>query len=220
MDNTRYGRADRQPRTTKNDYNHQDTQDEDILVHFNGHIDGTHDDYAAQENQQWESSTQHGVRRALTKRSSRSYSARVSRERSRKRDIFGRQSKPGITVDTSFARHKGREPHQVFPQDDLRSDGSIRKQSWFSAGRASTRNKGLGITKGTPQPGNTHRTNPSVDQSDLLTAISLTPSSKTWQDISPWDRRIPIGISVPTVYDREVTPPWSPQISSSLLPRR
>lgn len=80
----------------------------------------------------------------------------------------------------------------------MRSGGSIRKQSWFSTGRASTRNKGLGITKGTPQPGQTHRAKPSVDGSDMLTAISMTPGSNTWNEISPWDRRIPIGISVPT----------------------
>jgi hypothetical protein len=197
MDTTRSGWADQPPLASTsrrtNDYDHEGDRDQDILVHFNGHIDGTHDDNVPQE-----SGSQNAVRRAITKRSSRSYSARMTRQKSRKRDMFGRQSKPGITVDTSFTRHKGREPHQVFPQDELRSDGSLRKQSWFSSGRASTRNKGLGITKGTPQPAHTHRANPSVDQSDMLTAISLTPGSKTWQDISPWDRRIPIGISVPT----------------------
>jgi hypothetical protein len=200
MNTTRTGYAQRQPpasslRTTTNDYDHHGAQDDEILVHLNTQFEGVDGD---QEGRQWDSGTQNAVRRAITKRSSRSYSARMSRQKSRKRDIFGRQAKPGITIDTSFARHRGNQPHQVFPQDELRSGGSIRKQSWFSAGRSSTRNKGLGITKGTPQPGNTHRAKPSVDQSDLLTAISMTPGSNTWQEISPWDRRIPIGISVPT----------------------
>lgn len=200
MNTTRTGHALRQPpatslRTTTNDYDHHGAQDEDILVHLNTQFEGEHGNH---ESRQWDSGTQNAVRRAITKRSSRSYSARISRQKSRKRDIFGRQGKPGITVDTSFARHRGNQPHQVFPQGEPSSGGSIRKQSWFSAGRSSTRNKGLGITKGTPQPGNTHRAKPSVDQSDLSTAISMTPGSNTWQEISPWDRRIPIGISVPT----------------------
>ncbi|OAL07392.1 hypothetical protein IQ06DRAFT_264307 [Phaeosphaeriaceae sp. SRC1lsM3a] len=194
MDTTRFGRADQQPpahplASTQNDARFRSVRGDDIIVQFDGHVEEPHGD------REWESRTQSAVRRTLTKRSSRSYSARMSRHKSRKRDIFVRQ---GITVDTSFARHRGREPHQVFPQDDLRSGGSVRKQSWFSSGRSSTRNKGLGITKGTPQPGHSHRANQSIDQSDMLTAISMTPGSKTWQDISPWDRRIPIGISVPT----------------------
>lgn len=193
MNTTRSGRA--QPHAAQNDYEHHGTHDEDILVHLNTQFD---DEHGSQESRQWDSGTQQAVRRAITKRSSKSYSARMSRQKSRKRDMFARQGKPGITVDTSFARHRGTQPHQVFPQDEMRSGGSIRKQSWFSAGRTSTRNKGLGITKGTPQPGQTHRAKPSVDGSDMLTAISMTPGSNTWNEISPWDRRIPIGISVPT----------------------
>ncbi|KAH7408410.1 hypothetical protein DE146DRAFT_712290 [Phaeosphaeria sp. MPI-PUGE-AT-0046c] len=194
MDTTRFGRADQHPPAhslgiTQNDARLRGIRGDDILVQFDGHVE------EPQGDREWESGAQSAGRRMVTKRNSKSYSARMSRQKSRKRDIFGRQ---GITVDTSFARHKGREPHQVFPQDDLRSGGSVRKQSWFSSGRSSTRNKGLGITKGTPQPGHTHRANQSIDQSDMLTAISMTPGSKTWQDISPWDRRIPIGISVPT----------------------
>jgi hypothetical protein len=195
MDTTRVDRAQRQPPAAKNDYEGQGSHDEDILVHLNTQLEGEH---GGQNTRQWDSGTQNAVRRAITKRSSRSYSARMSRQKSRKRDMFGRQGKPGITVDTSFTRHKGSQPHQVYPQDEVRSGGSIRKQSWFSTGRASTRNKGLGITKGTPQPGQTHRAKPSVDQSDLLTAISMAPGSNAWNEISPWDRRIPIGISVPT----------------------
>jgi hypothetical protein len=203
MNTTRAGRADRQPpagslRTMTNDYGQRDIHDEDILVHFNDHFDEAEEDHTGQESRPWESGTHRAARRTTTKSSSRSYSARMSRQKSWKRDMLGRQAKPGITVDTSFARHRGNQPHQVFPQEDLRSGGSIRKQSWFSSGRASTKNKGLGITKGTPQPGKTHRTKPSLDQSDLQTAISLTPGSQAWQEISPWDRRIPIGISVPT----------------------
>ncbi|KAF1912371.1 hypothetical protein BDU57DRAFT_361617 [Ampelomyces quisqualis] len=203
MDTTQFGRAERQPPASSLSHIHDDpeyreTHTDDILVHFEGQFGESQGDPRAQKNQQWGSSTQSAARRAASKRSLRSYSARMSRQKSRNRNMFGGHAKPGITVDTSFARHKGREPHQVFPQEDLSSSGPLRKQSWFSSGRASTRNKGLGITKGTPQPEHTHRVKPSVDQSDMLTAISLTPGNKSWQEISPWDRRIPIGISVPT----------------------
>ncbi|KAF2035689.1 hypothetical protein EK21DRAFT_53749 [Setomelanomma holmii] len=206
MDNTWSGRAGQQPqpstlRTTTNitnDYGHQNSRDDDILVHFNEDFDGSRANYPNEGSERWDGETQSAVRRAMSRRSSKSYSARMSRQKSRKRDMFSRQPKPGITVDTSFTRHKGSEPHQVYSQDELRSGSSIRKQNWFGVGRSSTRNKGLGITKGTPQPGRSHRANPSIDQNDLLTAISLTPGDKSWQDISPWDRRIPIGIQVPT----------------------
>ncbi|KAH7076689.1 hypothetical protein BKA63DRAFT_468541 [Paraphoma chrysanthemicola] len=202
MDTTWSGRAGQQTQAstlqttnTTNNYGHQGQSDEDILVHFNEDFSRSRGD---QESRRWDGDAQSAVRRAMSRRSSKSYSARMSRQKSRKRDMFGRQSKPGITVDTSFTRHKGSEPHQVFSQDELRSGSSIRKQNWFGVGRSSTRNKGLGITKGTPQPDRSHRANPSVDQNDMLTAISLTPGDKSWQDISPWDRRIPIGIQVPT----------------------
>ncbi|KAH7086876.1 hypothetical protein FB567DRAFT_496434 [Paraphoma chrysanthemicola] len=198
MDTTWSSRAGQQTQTTTNttnNYSHQGQSDEDILVHFSEDFSGPQGD---QEGRRWDGDAQSAVRRAMSRRSSKSYSARMSRQKSRKRDMFGRQSKPGITVDTSFTRHKGNEPHQVFSQDDLRSGSSIRKQNWFGVGRSSTKNKGLGITKGTPQPDRSHRANPSVDQSDMATAISLTPGDKSWQDISPWDRRIPIGIQVPT----------------------
>lgn len=111
---------------------------------------------------------------------------------------MGRPSKPGITVDTSFTRHRGTEPHQIFPQESERGSGSIRKSPWFGLRGNSTRNKGLGITKGTPQPEHMDRKKQSLDRNEVDTATSMTPSSKSWQEISPWDRRIPIGISVPT----------------------
>lgn len=179
------GRAGQQPTNTKNYHGNHENRNEDISVH----LDGSHTARAHQE-----SSSSNAVKRAMSRRSSKLYSARISREKSRKRELFERQ---GITLDTSFARHKGREPHQVFPNDENKS-ASTRKQSWFSAGRSSTKDTGLGITKGTPQPGHYHRANPSLDQNEALTAISLPPGSKKWDEISPWDRRIPIGISVPT----------------------
>ncbi|CAO2656844.1 Nn.00g056470.m01.CDS01 [Neocucurbitaria sp. VM-36] len=183
----------------RNPFSQKDDDDEQIQVHFSGQFDDTFPSTSTtQEKERWEKATQHATRRASTKRNSRSYASRMSRQKSRRRELMGRQIKPGITVDTSFTRHKGSAPHQVFPDDDERGAGMVRKPSWFGLGRSSTRNKGLGITKGTPQPGFTHRTNPSIDQNDAQTAISMTPGSKPWQDISPWDRRIPIGISVPT----------------------
>lgn len=187
--NTAYklGRDDR----GQDPFYHPNDRDEQILVQFDG-------DMGDAVTEQREREAQVAFRRAASKRNSRSYAARVSRQKSRRRDILSRQTKPGITVDTSFTRHRGNAPHQVFPQGDERSGGLSRKHSWFSVGRASTKNRGLGITKGTPQPEAGHRGKPSIDQSEPTTAASLTPGSKSWQDISPWDRRIPIGISVPT----------------------
>lgn len=121
----------------------------------------------------------------------------MTRQRSRRRGMVGKQAKPGITVDTSFTTHKGNTPHLVGSHDDRRSAGSIRKSSWFGLGRSFTRNKGLGITKGTPQPENTHEKQSSAEGEDA-TAVSVTSSGRPWHDISPWDRRIPIGLSVPT----------------------
>ncbi|OAL55883.1 hypothetical protein IQ07DRAFT_529837 [Pyrenochaeta sp. DS3sAY3a] len=171
--------------------NSTDGRGEQISIHFNGDFNGA-------SNEHWDMDAQTTTRRVLTKSTSRSYAARMSRQKSRRREFLGRPVKPGITVDTSFTRHKGTAPHQVFPQDDERSTHLVRKQSWFSSRRSSTRTKGLGITKGTPQPDHSHQPSQSIDRSDLNTATSLTPGSKTWQEISPWDRRIPIGISVPT----------------------
>lgn len=172
-------------------------QEEQILVHLN---DGPNDSFVPshifEEGQRWQSEAPVATHKAASRTNSRSYTSRMSRQKSRRRELLGRQVKPGITVDTSFTRHKGTAPHQVFPHGGERSSASIRKSPWFGLGRSSTRNKGLGITKGTPQPEITHRTKASIDNNDA-TAISLN-SSKPWQDISPWDRRIPIGISVPT----------------------
>jgi hypothetical protein len=163
--------------------------EEQIFISFN--------DYATQEQGQWEDDGSTVTHKASTKRNSRSYTARMSRQKSRRRELLGRHTKPGITVDTSFTRHRGSAPHQVFPSDNERSGDSARKSPWFGLGRSSTRNKGLGITKGTPQPQVVHRAKPSVDRNDL-TAISLASGNKPWEDASPWDQRIPIGLSVPT----------------------
>ncbi|CBX95304.1 hypothetical protein LEMA_P024560.1 [Plenodomus lingam JN3] len=169
-------------------------QEEQILVHFNEH---PYDNFEQNRTERWENEAPFAAHRASTRSSTKSYSARMTRQKSRRRELRGKQGKPGITVDTSFTRHRGGAPHQVYPQGDSRSSGSIRKSPWFGLGRSSTRNKGLGITKGTPQPEVTPRAKSSVDRNDA-TAVSLTSSGKPWQDISPWDRRIPIGISVPT----------------------
>ncbi|KAF1837524.1 hypothetical protein BDW02DRAFT_130797 [Decorospora gaudefroyi] len=181
-------------RYTNNVYLHRAGQEDDIPVQFNDRYDGN----TSHERQAWDTESHVDARRTTTRRSSRSFSGRVSRQKSRRRELLGRQAKPGITVDTSFTRHRGTEPHQVFPLDGSKGIGSIRKSPWFGLGRSSTKNKGLGITKGTPQPEYTHRKQPSIDQNDPGTAISLTPGGRSWQDVSPWDRRIPIGISVPT----------------------
>ncbi|PVI08046.1 hypothetical protein DM02DRAFT_510953 [Periconia macrospinosa] len=138
-------------------------------------------------NHTYAESDAHVTRKATTKRSSRSFASRITRTRSRKMEVVGKSAKPGITVDTSFARHRGNAPHQMYPQEgDLKSSaGSIKKHGWLGLGRSNTKTKGLGITKGTPQPdaGN-----------DPKTAVSMTPGN----EISPWDRRIPIGISIPS----------------------
>ncbi|KAF2869285.1 hypothetical protein BDV95DRAFT_524210 [Massariosphaeria phaeospora] len=154
------------------------------------------------EKTQSESDAQIAARRAMSKRSSRSYSARITRARSRKKEILGKPAKPGITVDTNVARHRGNAPHLVYPQENQpNSGGTVKKHGWFGLGRSSTRNKGLGITKGTPRP---------ESHSDPKTADALTAGSKTWQEISPWDRPIPIGISVPS----DSVPDYSPYQSN------
>ncbi|RMZ66619.1 glycoprotease family [Pyrenophora seminiperda CCB06] len=168
-------------------------QEEQILVHFSDDVDG----HVNQE-RRWRNEPPNSAHRTATLRSSRSYTKHVSRQRSRRRDFRGRPTKPGITIDTSFTRHRGMEPHQVFPGDVERGAGSLRKSPWLGLGRSSTRNKGLGITRGTPQPEHVHREKSSRDRNETDTAISMTPGGKSWQEISPWDRRIPIGISVPT----------------------
>ncbi|KAF2739218.1 hypothetical protein EJ04DRAFT_484747 [Polyplosphaeria fusca] len=142
------------------------------------------------------------ARKAMGRRSSRSYAVRVARARSRKKETFSRPAKPGITLDTSFARHRGNVPRQLYPQDnDFRINGASKKHTWFGLGRANTKVKGLGITKGTPQPDRqgTEPAPPAITTyKDPKTADSLTPGTKPWLEISPSDRPIPIGISVPS----------------------
>ncbi|KAF2788857.1 hypothetical protein K505DRAFT_285376 [Melanomma pulvis-pyrius CBS 109.77] len=163
----------------------------------------------------------------MAKRSSRSYVARISRTRSRKKEMLGRPTKPGITLDTSFSRHKGNAPRQVFPHErELKSSGgTVRKHNWLGLGRSATRNKGLGITQGTPQPesrSDASRPPPNVtqyrndengvqsDETNNLDPNTATPGSKTWQEVSPWDRAIPIGISIPS----DSVPDFSPYQST------
>ncbi|KAF2846800.1 hypothetical protein T440DRAFT_404873 [Plenodomus tracheiphilus IPT5] len=169
-------------------------QEEQILVHFNEQPGGG---VGHSSTERWENEAPVAAHRASTRSNTRSYAARITRQKSRRRELLDRQVKPGITIDTSFTRHKGNAPHQVYPHGDRRSNGSVRKSPWSGLGRSSTRNKGLGITKGTPQPESTHQARTGADRKDA-TAVSLSSSGKPWQDISPWDRRIPIGISVPT----------------------
>lgn len=143
-----------------------------------------------------ESDAQIAARRAMAKRSSRSFASRITRSRSRKTEAM--RAKPGITVDTSFARHRGRVPHQVYPRESEKSRGSIRKQGWFGLGRSDTANKGLGILKGmTPQPGRQSEDRDGSSR-EPKTADPSTAGSKSWQEISPWDRPIQIGLSVPS----------------------
>lgn len=170
-------------------------RDDQIVIHLNGHFDGTIAlPKTTQDREVWNDEAQAPTRRATSKRSSRSFTSRVSRQKSRRRELLGRQAK----LDTSFARHKGDTPHQVFPENDGYGYGNSRK-SWFSVGRASTKFKGLGITKGTPQPGGSHRRIPSIEhEPKTADSLALAPGTATWNEISPWDRPIPIGITVPT----------------------
>lgn len=166
-------------------------QDDHVFLHFsgqfNGHFNGAIMVPSTMGNHAYAESDVQVARKATTKRSSRSFASRISRTRSRKMEVVGKSAKPGITVDTSFARHRGNAPHQMYPQEgELKSSaGSIKKHGWLGLGRSNTKNRGLGIMKGTPQPdaGN-----------DPKSAVSLTPGN----EISPWDRRIPIGISIPS----------------------
>ena len=168
-------------------------QEEQFPEDFNPNPGGSPEQRGAEE---WEGENPVAAHTAVTRSHTRSYIARMTRQKSRRRGLLGRQAKPGITVDTSFTTHRGNTPHLVYPHGDRRSVGSIRKSPWFGLGRSSTRNKGLGITKGTPHPESKHGEQPDADGDK--TAVSLTSSGRPWQDISPRDRRIPIGISVPT----------------------
>ncbi|KAJ4383031.1 hypothetical protein N0V86_002259 [Didymella sp. IMI 355093] len=193
MSTTRFGAQP--PAQHGFDSTQRSDHDDQIVIHLNGHFDGTIAlPKATQEREAWDGEVQVSARRAGSKRSSRSFTSRVSRQKSRRRELLGRQAK----LDTSFARHKGDTPHQVFPENDGYSYGNARK-SWFSVGRSSTKFKGLGITKGTPQPGFSHRRISSMEH-EPVTADSLAPApgTATWNEISPWDRPIPIGITVPT----------------------
>jgi len=183
--------------------NHQGQgPDGHILVHFNGHFEGQFNGAFVLPNNMYqpapaESDAQIAARRAMAKRSSRPFSAKILRSRSRKMEVVGRTAKPGIKVDTSFASHRGNVPRQVYPQaHNRKGSGSVRKQGWFGLGKPDAKNKGLGITKGTPQAG--FQLEGDVFTKEPRTADSLTPASKSWQEISPWDRPIPIGITVPS----------------------
>ncbi|KAF1932351.1 uncharacterized protein M421DRAFT_54226 [Didymella exigua CBS 183.55] len=177
------------------DSSQRNDRDEQIVIHLNGHFDGTIAlPRATQEREAWENDVQAPTRRAASKRSSRSFTSRVSRQKSRRRELLGRQAK----LDTSFTRHNGETPHQLFPEKEGYSQGNARK-SWFSVGRSSTKFKGLGITKGTPQPGFSHRRIPSIEhEPNTADSLAPAPGTATWNEISPWDRPIPIGITVPT----------------------
>lgn len=179
------------------------------MIHLNGHFDGTIAlPKATQEREAWDNDDQISAQKAASKRTSRSFASRVPRQKSRRRELLGRQAK----LDTSFTRHKGDAPHQVFPGDYAQSNGLARKQSWFSLRRSSTKFKGLGITKGTPQPEFSHRRRSSIDH-EPKTADSLTPApgTGTWNEISPWDRPIPIGITVPTDSISDFSPYQAPR---------
>jgi hypothetical protein len=178
----------------------QQSHPEPVLVLFNGAyiIPG-----ATSDKPQWQQGAQIAARRAMSKRNSRSYAARVSRTKSRKKEILRRPAKP--TLDTSFTKHRGSMPRQVYPEsDDTDGSASVRKHTWLGLGRSGTRGKGLGIMKGTPQP-EYHS-----DSQDPKTADTLTPGSRTWMDISPSDRPIPIGISIPS----DSLPDYSPYQST------
>lgn len=193
MSNAHFGPFGQQSRTAPV---HEDVRNEPVLVLFNGAYILPSTTY---EKAQWESDAQIAARKAMSKRSSRSYAARVSRTRSRKKEILGRPAKP--TVDTSFTTHKGNAPRQVYPyENERRNSGSAKKNVWSGLARTGTKSKGLGIMKGTPQPESQAepRDFTAPTSREPKTADTLTPGSRTWLEISPSDRPIPIGISIPS----------------------
>ncbi|KAH7124078.1 hypothetical protein B0J11DRAFT_330151 [Dendryphion nanum] len=159
------------------------------------------------ETSQWQSDAQIAARKAMAKRNSRSYSAKATRTKSKKREMLARPMKP--TVDTSFTTHRGNVPRQIHPHDnDLKSSGTFRKHNFLGLSRSNTKTKGLGIMKGTPQPDDQEQ----LDQSgqEPKTAGSLGAVNPLWTGISPSDRPIPIGISIPT----DSLPDFSPYQST------
>lgn len=141
---------------------------------------------------QWQSDAQIAARKAMSKRNSRSHVTKMSRTKSRKRDWTTRPMKP--TLDTSFTTHRGTTPRLISASENgLKSSGTLRKHNFLGLGRSGTKTKGLGIMKGTPQP----EDNEQADH-ELKTAGSLMSVNPLWTGISPSDRPIPIGFSVPT----------------------
>ncbi|KAF2662889.1 hypothetical protein K491DRAFT_584129 [Lophiostoma macrostomum CBS 122681] len=178
---------------------HEDTRQDPVLVLFNGAYILPSTTY---ERAEWGSDAQIAARRAMSKRSSRSYAGRVSRARSKKKEMLPRPMMP--TLDTSFVRLKGAAPRQVYPKElDPGINKAVKKHSWFGLGTPGTRGRGLGITKGTPQPEQAQA--PPLNKNPK-TADSLTSSTKNWLEISPSDRPIPIGISLPSDSVADISP--------------
>ncbi|KAF2013237.1 hypothetical protein BU24DRAFT_232886 [Aaosphaeria arxii CBS 175.79] len=168
------------------------------------------------ENVRYEGDAQIAARRAMSKRNSRSYSARVARVKSwkKKERLMGKPAKP--TIDTSFTRHKGMVPRQMYPQEShvVSRGSSVSKHNFLGLGRSSTRMRGLGIMKGTPQP-EVPREDVAHKDIEHKGVEALAPAEQTWTEISPSDRPIPIGISIPSDSIADFSPYQSTRLRSA-----
>ncbi|OCK74004.1 hypothetical protein K432DRAFT_311586 [Lepidopterella palustris CBS 459.81] len=137
------------------------------------------------------------ARKAMTKRNSRALVIQNSRTKSRRKAKLGRSARPGITVDTSFARHRGNTPRQVFPQNTTfgNSSETTKKSAWWHLGRSTPKaDNGTGKNQSVPINVSNNRT----DFNSPENSRYLMPARYTSMEVSPSDRPITIGISIPS----------------------
>ncbi|KAH7057448.1 hypothetical protein B0J12DRAFT_568036 [Macrophomina phaseolina] len=138
----------------------------------------------------------------------------VSKSKSKRRNKpFGQTMRPAIAVDTSYARHRGPAPRQVFP---AAVGGLSSKFKWLGLGRsASTRKPVMVPFEPGPPP------DPPVAQIGTPeTPENTQPPRMSPLDVSPSDRPITIGLSVSPeqVSDHETPQSASPQGNLDMYP--
>lgn len=161
------------------------------------------------------------ARKAMTKRNSRALVIQNSRTKSRRKAKLGRSARPGITVDTSFARHRGNTPRQVFPQNTtfgnvtnqdgvsgfvsfadltaLESSETTKKSAWWHLGRSTPKaDNGTGKSrKDEAQLGNAQRDGSSL-QVDKLPGNDFQFKTKTMRPHRGADEFLPLSRTLET----------------------
>ncbi|KAF2806907.1 uncharacterized protein BDZ99DRAFT_393270 [Mytilinidion resinicola] len=143
------------------------------------------------------------ARKAMAaKRQSRASMIQTSRTKSRRKAKQTMVTRPGITVDTSVSQHKGKAPRQLFPQKRVHGGSSESPQRESRATRARIQTHRIELAMGTdsasktkqcePKPG--IKSHPPFPQ----TAGTLRPGRFASMEVSPADRPITIGLSIPS----------------------